>query len=1510
MALALAALASLGPPAPAEPADPVPDELEEHAPRLLFYLALEGDTVGATPLYRIRSVSRNPWFENILVEPHYDNGLLGRAALCYGDALSYPAEDVLRSNNGTLFLWFKWDKVAHATGKFPNPLIVNGELSIDAPTFLKGGDGEWHHWAFTWDIAQNSRAVYLDGARVHQGPWNGFSPGVLTLGAGCPGWLDEVCILDAPMDEETITLAMDRGRKGQCSFPEALTLQPASFRYPAAIQVAEKKRPDLPAAVDWTLRPNLKNAARTRYDLSGHWRIQLTGIRMAPPKLPEDEPKEDERADVLFPTDGPWALALCPGNWRADRSLFTHDSLQPLEQWNGLHPSMVPAAWLERDFTLPQDAPTGSVFLMVSGVYNESDIYLNDRFLGQVLAWQQREVDVTEIVKRGANNRISILSGKPFQAVRIKDRSGKPAATPAGICLPVQLECRRGRVTFLDATPLPSVREKRLDVEVWPSGPRGTQKHLSAECAIRDMKTGQTFRLGPVPVPPAGGPAEPCLLSFPWQDPILWSPEEPRLLEMSLIVSDADQTVDQTFPVKFGFREVWVDGGTLKMNGIPFTLRGNCHNFTGDVFRGERKLLEQHIRMLREEGLGAGIAYPEDFPQVAEALEIADETGFLVVFHFWPAGDSPEGRAWIRSRLRWFRNHPSVILYALGQGYQLGPYGHPISLGRRVEDQEKELPEYKASAAAVDLMQRIDPSRPVTFYMEGAGGDLRSIMHYFTWGTPLQTKEEWFRYWAKTKPCPYLAIETNMGYYKDFWLWQRPSNPGGIEPCVTEHAARIFGNAAYTRETAEFVRLSDKARTKPKASEPTTEVNLSPNFALLNAFTWEHCLRSWRTYGASYCLHSVASWGWTIPGWDASPGQALNPLGRALADAGAPFLATIAGSTEDFVRKDHAFFAGEQVEKQIVLVNGTLHPVTAKAQWKAVDADGATFHAGQQVFQSEPGTTLAHPFAFSAPAVSGKRQCRIELFVEADGRSAVDRFSFEVFPRAPTPAAHGARLALVDTHGDTAALLKKAGIDFKQLNLPRGSGPQDWDASLDGFQLLIIGRKSLPTDAGTVHTLLRRVTQGLNILCFEQTAREVFGLRNDDPNTRHAFVTAPDHPLVSGLSDEDFRDWRGASDILDPYPDYRNAASYGLLDMHSAKGFFGENEFTHWSANGTVAAFHFEKPQIGRFRAILSSGFDMLYTPLVELLLGKGRLLLCSLDVTNRYGMDPVATLLCNRLLAHAAKPAETGQPLAYWGCPEWCSVLKELRVDCTSVETPGDLVNARVAMIGLPMPAAQNRSTTSPPDMAVPGLGGDGKDEGGDADAEDLGLDGAEKQAAEEKPLPPGLARQVRVLSACREALRSFVEQGGVLIISPLPSIACAEPLPVQPKMETREVFKADPADVAELSGTTAADFYFRTVQEVPVLVGLPAGSRLQEAGLVGVTPVGKGKVVFCQISPSGFADPWQRTKALRVWAALLANVGAQFRTELPAGEPEDWSKLWYAAAALDFNPDLHREW
>ena len=442
------------------------------------------------------------------------------------------------------------------------------------------------------------------------------------------------------------------------------------------------------------------------------------------------------------------------------------------------------------------------------------------------------------------------------------------------------------------------------------------------------------------------------------------------------------------------------------------------------------------------------------------------------------------------------------------------------------------------------------------------------------------------------------------------------------------------------------------------------------------------------------------------------------------------------------------------------------------------------------------------PFVFDAPAVERKTRFEIRLEARLDEHEQRDVFAIEVFPPEGKPDVGDASFALLDAAGDGAALLKGAGVPFRAVS----AAGTEWIDALSPADVLVIGRKSLPPP-GVQRLLLAKAAGGLRIVCFEQVATNVFGLRNDDPNTRHAFVGAAGHPLLQGLVDEDFRNWRGASDILECYPDYRRGFEYGRLDHYNGKGFFGQSEFAHWSSQGTVAAFHFEKPRTGNATALLSSGFDMLYTPLAELRVGRGALLLCALDVSNRYGTDPVATRVVNRLLERAARPpaAAPKRRLLVWGNPYWREVFDTLGRPFAVLDDPAAARDGDVLWLGIgDCPARERLRLVTSAEVAASDAAAEKErsikallDDEPPLPLVDEVLADLRAEAVVEEWRSDAVLARLEAVRRAAPRLAAFAAGGGTVVVPYAPAAECLDWLPFALRPEMKEVFLGCPVGV-----------------------------------------------------------------------------------------------------------------
>ena len=270
--------------------------------------------------------------------------------------------------------------------------------------------------------------------------------------------------------------------------------------------------------------------------------------------------------------------------------------------------------------------------------------------------------------------------------------------------------------------------------------------------------------------------------------------------------------------------------------------------------------------------------------------------------------------------------------------------------------------------------------------------------------------------------------------------------------------------------------------------------------------------------------------------------------------------------------------------------------------------------------------------------------------LESQSETYGESLPVQIFPALPKELAalQDKRIMLIDKVGDTAAMLDEMGIYYtlqKEIN--------QW--SIPEVDICIIGRNSL--DLHWEVTLMeydnligRHFSRGdPTVIIFEQNKPEVFGLRTQRVQARYAFLRDPYHPILAGFSDEDFANWRGEADLLPPYSDdwkqtkWDTGVGYRYPSRHwpNYKVLGSDYRFPLWSNNGMVCTNAYLKPHAGPFRSLLDCGFDLLYTPLLEERRNNGRIIYCSLDVTNRYGKDPVISKLVRQMLVYAASPEQ-----------------------------------------------------------------------------------------------------------------------------------------------------------------------------------------------------------------------------------------------------------------------------
>ncbi|NJL89913.1 MAG: hypothetical protein HC916_09105 [Coleofasciculaceae cyanobacterium SM2_1_6] len=422
------------------------------------------------------------------------------------------------------------------------------------------------------------------------------------------------------------------------------------------------------------------------------------------------------------------------------------------------------------------------------------------------------------------------------------------------------------------------------------------------------------------------------------------------------------------------------------------------------------------------------------------------------------------------------------------------------------------------------------------------------------------------------------------------------------------------------------------------------------------------------------------------------PSYQIQPSGRAIEANNSSTLAWIAGASPNFTSKDHNFWAGEKLEKQVVLINDLRERQDFNFRWQVI-VNGLMIGNGEAQGSIAPAQTLFFPLKTLLPPVLAKQSGEIQLQAQIGKMRHTDRFPLRVFPgidnprqflgqsSEQTPEQLGAQslqesiaqlgnplkppsgqepkplinLQVFDRSGKTTAMLQKLGYEINSLNsldsrhYPDAKNLADSTNSTNSLdltnppnpqtaqtknspELLIIGRESLEVDRSLPESLRSYVEQGGRAIVFIQQPEwyKHQGLRVAPHLSRRVFPIDPSHPVTQGLDEIDLRDWRGASTLTEAYPDtIKNPPQFS---PHNSP-WYG----WHWGNGGAVSSVPMEKPHYGGWRSILQSEFDLAYTPLMELNYGRGKLILTTLDLEDHYLQDPAAAQLARQMISYAA---------------------------------------------------------------------------------------------------------------------------------------------------------------------------------------------------------------------------------------------------------------------------------
>ncbi len=409
-----------------------------------------------------------------------------------------------------------------------------------------------------------------------------------------------------------------------------------------------------------------------------------------------------DRGEEINLDDSKWRDVTLPHDWSIEGPIsklntfsmsYKVENPQYIKFYQGFFP--VGIGWYRKRFRLPGNYKGKKVFVEFEGVYRNSDVWMNGRFLGNHKSGYTPIIyDITDYLNFGKENIIALrvdarekeewwyqgcgiyrnvwliitdnLYIEHFGIFVTTSQIKKDSAV-----VNIRTEVRNENAKAIDCTLITKILDKENKIV-------GQAKSFKNISQYGRMKFENDIKI---------------------KKPELWSPENPYLYKAVSMVKIGEKEVD-TRETPFGIRTFYFDANKgFFLNGKNLKLRGMCGHQDciplGSALP-ERVIFET-MKLLKE--CGCNFYRSSHNPPYPALLDACDKLGILVWDENRHLDDSKEGVEDLISMIRRDRNHPCVILWSM----------------ENEEYREGTIEGTKILKNLVQITRREDSTRPTTF---------------------------------------------------------------------------------------------------------------------------------------------------------------------------------------------------------------------------------------------------------------------------------------------------------------------------------------------------------------------------------------------------------------------------------------------------------------------------------------------------------------------------------------------------------------------------------------------------------------------------------------------------------------------------------------------------------------------------------------------------------------------------------------------------------------------------
>ena len=370
-------------------------------------------------------------------------------------------------------------------------------------------------------------------------------------------------------------------------------------------------------------------------------------------------------------------------------------------------------AWYRKSFVIDKDAMNKRMYIQFDGVYMNAEVWLNGQKLGSnPYGYSSFWFDISKVVKIGERNIIAVKVMNEGENTRWYSGSGIYRHVWLTFKAPVHVAHWRTYIT----TPSVNTNSASIHARYEIRNDHDKQNEVRVQTLLLAPNGKEVARTESKKNVAASGTSvfEYDLIV---NTPQLWSIEKPNLYIAKTIVFVDDQPTDEV-ATPIGIRTISFDTQKgFQLNGKSLELKGGCaHHDHGPLgAKSFDRAEERKVALLKANGFNA-IRTSHNPPSPA-FLDACDRLGMLVIdeaFDMWRVEKNPfdyhlyfdsHWKRDIESMLYRDRNHPSIIMWSIGN--EIPAMNEPQTV-----DVAKML---------ADHVRSLDPTRPVTAAVNDIG---------------------------------------------------------------------------------------------------------------------------------------------------------------------------------------------------------------------------------------------------------------------------------------------------------------------------------------------------------------------------------------------------------------------------------------------------------------------------------------------------------------------------------------------------------------------------------------------------------------------------------------------------------------------------------------------------------------------------------------------------------------------------------------------------------------------